>query len=391
MTEIDLTASIGGLLLLGKPGNATQNVTRNVLAILGLFTSDFGSKKHVRLVWDNDEINVQAEPVGTDCDCSPKDPKILYARGEWHSPRCSRAMAYKLMTHRDLVYYDQDDDAVTYTFQWPRVIEHDRAVIATAFTELSNDLLWSSFMDSWKRLTDQMAEPRLSLSACGALEDGPELPFDEPSLPPQEVDPEGMDFDDMDFVPEPLNRDEHEYDAPEPEVKRGRGRPKGTTKAAKEQTKELIPGDFVSRAGQIIPALDKFGRAAADELGRMCSVVESIMTATEFPIETIECLKNSLDRLSLRAANLQFKGEYEADPSGCLNPFISVTLENVTSEITTSVRDLGLSGDKPDSWEKFCESVKVSLGKAKSMSNLLRQTGMGPVISEPVREQTDEL
>jgi len=397
MTELatpDLLPSIKGLLLLNK----AENQTRNILAILGLQTSDFGDPKKVRILWDAEEITVQSATLQEECTCAPGDPKT-HALGvqNYHTERCCQTLTHNLCSHENLLESDVDGDDSSYTFQWPRNIDGARPTLEVMFGELSDNNLWSNFKMSWARLTDQMGPEKQSQKERLDAVNGTALPLeDEDELTPEEVDGAGMDFeDDLDFGTLPTvapltlvpNRvldameDLMEQDEVA-EVKRGRGRPKGSTKAAKEQAKELKADDFVPSESGNLPALEKFGRFAAEEMSRLCGVVETIMTADDFPYDTIESFKNSLDRLALRAAHLQFRGAHDADAPGAINPLIEVSVANVVATVNSATRDLELAPEKPASWETFAGTIKEAVGMSKCLFEVMSQSGAGPVIQE---------
>jgi hypothetical protein len=54
---------------------------------------------------------------------------------------------------------------------------------------------------------------------------------------------------------------------------------------------------------------------------------------------------------------------------------------NVTASANVAVRDLGLSPEKPESWQKYQKDMKEVIGKADSMFDIMSQSGMGPIIS----------
>lgn len=398
-----ILANIQKFLLLPQ---AKENAKHNVLAMLGLFALDFPAGG-VELFQDASEITVVSKKFPEGCNCDHDDPKVVNVGQGLHTARCNRSMLQALTNHPCLSEFEDDDDDTTWTFVWPRDVSHFRAVIQTRFAEVKDDTLWANFKTSWKAITDTMPEA--------------EIVEDPESAPVRNDDPDTIDFDsDIEFgSDEPIPETEHADPTPDPledltppphatievvhgagnpaieaaaqavlddqEAKRGRGRPKGSTKAAKQAKTELAPGDFTPEetptGGMAYPAIRKFAGFASEELNRLCGVLRDIMTADGFPLETIESFKSSLDRLALKAAHLQFKGRQDEDESNTLDPMIEVTLMNLTASANVALRDLNLSPEKAESWQKYQKDMKEVIGKADSMQDLMGQVGMGPVIT----------
>jgi len=415
-----LKSRLRGFLLLTK----AENVTPNVLAMLGLFPSDFPDK-HVQLLWDEDSITVQSRAISALCDCQehPKDPKVQTDGQTYHASTCAIAMRQKLLNHPCLMDLDGDEAEATWTFCWPRDLADYRAVIQTRFGELQGEALWKNFQKTWGSIVGGMPDPGPSLGERINPDAKPEpetrIPAEESARAAATADlPISFD-DDLDFnevlTPAPgqdqrpallveMSTDHNEisivHGAGDPGLeaaaqavldaqdgKRGRGRPKGTTKAAKEQAKELKASDFqpveTPEGKKTFPACVRFAQVLEEELCRLRSVGDLIRNEDErFPAETIESLKNSLDRLALRTAHLQFRGSHDADAPNALNPMIEVTLANVIASTNAATRDLSLSPEKHGSWEAFKKAMKEVLDVAGSMNDIMSQTGMGPVISE---------
>ena len=417
-----ILAHLKGFLLLQKE----HDVTHNALAIMGLFATDFPSEPS--LIWDQAGITVQTTPFLNECTCKefPKDPKVYKLADALHANRCAWAMAHKMLMHPCLLDVEDDGETMTWNFQWPRAIEEFRAVIGTRFQDATNNDLWPAFRKSWQAITDLMPEPEFSL----AEKTGTVPVTEEEWIPESEVpadDTFDMDFDAQTNDPEPPTFDSEAgsllpepensisivhgagnpaveaaaqayFDANagkvqaalEPVEKRKPGRPKGTGAKDREAAKELAPADFaptVNKGGKkVFPSCQKFAHFASEELGRLCSVVEMILVAEDsFPVDTIQSLKNSLDRLALRAAHLELRGRHENDEAGALNPMVEVTIANIEAATGSAVRDLALAPDKTASWEVFKKALKEVIDVAGSMDCILSQTGMGPVVSEPPR------
>ena len=388
-----IISHLRGFLLLHKEADANHNL----LAILGMFPSDFPTAPS--LLWDNDGITVQTRMFNATCTCSSHslDPKInkVEIDGGWHASTCHLAMVQKLLVHSCLIAVEDDGEDMTWTFQWPRDLEPNRYVIGTRFPDAAEDTLWPAFKKSWSNITDMMPEMEFSLAEkAGAI------PVAEEEWKPL-VDDFDLDFTSPIAEPEPDPEPEisvvHGAGNPEVEAaaqkyidaqpKRKPGRPKGTSAKAQEAAKELASADFapvVVEGKKVFPSCQKFGQFASDELSRLCTVVMQIVTAEDhFPVDTIESLKNSLDRLALRAAHLQMRGRHEEDNPNALNPLVEITVANVEANIASAVRDLGLAPEKASSWETFVKSVKESLDVAKCLGEVMSQTGAGPTIQEP--------
>jgi len=417
-----LETKIRGLLLLQK----LDQVNPNILAMLGMFSSDITNNHPLQIMFDADEITILSKPLPDVCTCDKADPKVTKVDRGLHTERCNRVLRQKLLAHANLIRVDEDETETTWTFQWPRDITGYRNILETRFKELSDKDMWSSFQKSWAQITNMMPDPEPSLSeqeqenqplTDTQIEEGAEEIIAQVSTPPDPEEPVGMDFDtDMDFsdnlddlMPPPTKpiiafQTSHNteisvvHGAGNPaveaaaqavldtqEVKRGRGRPKGTTNLAKARAQELTAGDFEPTQAQdgkkVFPACLKFGQFASEELSRLCTVLQQIIVPDDgFPLETIESFKNSLDRLALRAAHLQFKGRQDQDEP-TLDGIVEVTLMNVTASANVAVRDLGLSPEKPESWQKYQKDMKEVIGKADSMFDIMSQSGMGPIIS----------
>lgn len=397
-----LEPKIRGLLLLQK----SENVIHNVLAALGLFPVDFPDHPSLQIMWDADEIVIQSKTM-------EKDPK-------WAA----------LLRHSNLVDIDGDEVETTWTFQWPREIATSRNALMARFPELSQDSLWKNFQKSWAGITDKMPAPRYSLveretqegigdatdleAAVKILDfsDDPDfsddLGFEEPVeaqetledgeglVPGEATDAPQIEDEGSAFIVETIAgmgspAVETAMQAAVGPMKKKRGRPFGTTKAAKAQAQELSATDFVFKeevspegaAKKSIPACVKFAAIAEEELSRLRSVAESIKNAEVFPVEAVRGFKSSLDRLALRSAHMEFKGRHDAeDDTGGLNPMVEVTLCNVTAVLNVASRDLALAPEKPLSWETFGKSIKDALDVAKSFYEVISQTGMGPIVQE---------
>ena len=436
-TIIDLQAAIKGLLLLNKG----EETTHHVLAMLGLFPSDFGSRTlSGPPVWDADEILIQAEAFDLICTCDPKATKVVMIEGQGrHSSHCALSLWDKLQRHPNLVSLESDGDDVNYVFDWPRDLTPNEAVICAVFKEQNVNIgWWPGFMKSWKRITDHMPEPRLTFWETQAQAAEAELE----AIPGEENVPDAgtVDFgdDDLDFEvppPAPGTREnpvitegnpevaaavqrglealpevkerpmlsletgpdreitivhgagnpfveaamQAVLDAEKPKEKRKPGRPP----KEKPASQELSATDFTPTPdGEPIPALAKFAKYASAELIDMCNLIDSISKADHFPFDTIETVKNAFDRLANRTAHLQFKGKHDSDDPGAINPLLEVTLCNVTSIVNTAVRDLALSPERAESWKTFADQVKVAREKAGSAEDMMSQPGAGPAISE---------
>jgi len=386
-----LASKLKGYLLLG----VGANVTPNCLAMLGLTAKDFPEPNSLKVHYEPDGIYVQAKAFTTE-------------------------PAERIMTHPDLVALDPDaDDRVVYSFQWPQDISGARPQIQKVFPETEADPLWDAFVKGWAEITALMPPPEPSLaSQTGEGDEGAlfQQPVDAPPLGPSyedsmdltgDLDLGGsnepiLDFQGNDQVTvlavqttaEPESKIQVIHGAGNPaveaaaqqvldaqEVKRGRGRPKGTTKAAKEQKAELKAEDFTPTTDGI-PALQKFAAFATEELARLQQMVDGIGGSDFFPHDSIEALKNSLDRLANRTAHLQFKGKHDDDAPDAINPLLEVTLVNITSIFNNALRDLHLAPERPESWKTFAKESKVAIDKAGSAEDMMSQPGAGPAIQE---------
>lgn len=387
------------LLIISKPGDLTL---RNVLAMLGLHSIAFPDGKKTQIMWDEAEITVLSHSYGTKCNCDPKDPKVAKVGEAWHGNRCDLAMSWKMLHHPNLINVDEDEDSdtTTWTFQWPRELEQDRTTIQVVFPELTNDTFWGNFKKAWAGVVGLMPEPQKSLAE--RAESAP-IQVQEPAAVVQEAD----GYDDMDLgtaqapevepilvaepgpVVEPTFTDKEACEIIEqevPEVKRGRGRPKGTGK--RQQAKELDveaeirPGELVSPAqGEPIPACARFARVFTDEMERLSRGVEATLTAEKFPVEQIKDLKESLDRLALKAAHLEFWGN-RGETTKVINPMIAVTVNNLAAQTRAAIRDLELAPERPAAWEAYSKAIKECKDKSDSLQDVMVQPGMGPAIEE---------
>ena len=395
-----IVAHLKGFLLLQKD----HDVNPNCLSILGLFPSDFPSNPGI--LWDHNGITAQTRLFRNECTCNEHklDSKLYKMEDGYHVNKCAYAMAHKLLRHPCLLEIEDDGEEMTWGFQWPRAIEGFRPVIATRFKDAENDVLWPAFKKSWAAITDLMPEPEFSL----AEKTGVAAPEEEEWAPVQDefdldFDAPAKEEDKITIVhgagnPEIEEKAQAYFDANankvqealEPTEKSKPGRPKGTSAKDKEAAKELAPADFapvVNQQGKkVFPSCRKFAAFAAEELGRLCSVVEMIQNAEDnFPVDTIESLKNSLDRLALRAAHLQYKGRHEMEEENTINPLLEVTLCNVSATANAAVRDLALAPEKPASWETYSKTMKETLDVAKAIHEVISQTGAGPAVQEPPR------
>ena len=214
----DLTKPIKDLLFLDKP----ETTVRNILAMLGLYLSDFGGQIAPPL-WTGTEILIRGEAYDLDCTCDPKDPKIFRVDQALHSNRCALAIWERIQAHPCLTRIERDGEDLYYTFQWPRDLEPFREPICIAFKEQNQNIQWwDGFKRSWALITRDMGPMPPSLreqteavepipNDDGDVDFAADIDFgspDTPTLPPQ-----------ADIPNIPLNAP-----AP-PKVKRGPGRP----------------------------------------------------------------------------------------------------------------------------------------------------------------------
>lgn len=431
--EATISAQIKGLLLLTK----SENVTKNVLGILGLNAANFPGGE-VQIMWDDAEITVQSKTTIAEHDA--------YAA---------------LVAHKCLVDMDSDDDGIVWTFQWPRNIQPYHGAIVACFPELGQEVFWGNFKKAWYKITGQMPEPREPLSertestpaenpvvgmdlgsngpsSMGSINvatEGEDIP-PEPRIP--EDLPQAPSFDDLDFdstpakeeapalalttTAEPDSKIEVVHGAGDPsleaaaqavidaqEAKRGRGRPPLTPeqKAAREAEKggkrltipshethlgSVAPVETAGKDGpkKVIPACVKFAEILEEEFARLRAVAQCVKEAEAFPMETIKGLKSSLDRLALRAAHMEFRGAHDADDPNAINPLVEVTLANVTAVANTATRDLGLAPERPKAWEDFKKNLKEAVDLADDMCGVMSQMGAGPAVQEPPRLKDGE-
>ena len=423
------------------PGKAGETPLRNILCYLGLYTSDFPDGKKAQIMWDENEIVVSSKSFPEVCNCDGKDPKVVAIEDGWHSSRCNLAQAWVLMHHPDLVDLEDDETGrTTWTFQWPRSLQGRREVIQVVFTEVGDDGLWEAHQETWRRIVALMPEPRPSLATkAGEFpeafpeKESVEVPPDLPDAPPLDYGAD-MDLDDapvagMDvgwkdptildmpvteitleadgtpaleevievmleaptertvradgtIVPGP-SEPEPEPETPEQAEKRKRGRPKGTTKAAKNLALETgsIQAEETPE-GKRIPICQKFAAMMDQEMVYMASMTKAIRNAEAFPMDTTTALKTLLDRLALRAAHLEARKPHDAEEPQNLSPIIETTLLNVSAQTKAAVRDLGLAPEKPASWQEFQKTIKEVSGLAGSLYDVVSQTGMTPYITE---------
>lgn len=400
-----LRSKLRGYLLLSK----AENVTPHCLAILGLRPRDFcppdGATHWVH--WEPDALYVQAKVFPDD------HPSIA-----------------NVMGHEDLIGYEPEEDGTAiYTFQWPRHIEANRPEIQDVFPETQADPLWKTFVRGWADITplfppvepsiaslkgddDEPATTMLA-DASGTLEgnqapllgdfdDGMDLGSEEITDPGETVlviqtaAEEGSALEVVHGAGDPAIEAAAQavLDAQSAEKKRGRGRPKGSTKAAKEAQQDAGLGDVqteITPEGKtVIPACVKFADILEEELNRLRSVGDLIRAAEDFPIEAIRSLKNSLDRLALRSAHMEFRGQHDTDDPRAINPLVEITLANISAAASAAVRDLGLAPERPKAWEDFSKAVKETVDLAKSMLDIVSQMGAGPAIQEPPRLKTED-
>ena len=310
-------------------------------------------------------------------------------------------MQAKLVAHPCLIDVDGDDEETVWTFQWPRDISANRYAIQETFIELKQDILWTNFQKAWHGIVVNMPEPLPSLADRLKEEDKEEIEYAEAEMKHNEPTYEDdLDFDSagQDEANEtpttdlPFEEPEPASTAPADTPKRKRGRPTGTTKQAKQDALELPPGGLTpteTNGKKALPGCVRFGKMASEEFSRLCPVVQSIIDAETFPKETIEGLKNSLDRLALRTAHLLYRGAHDADDPTSINPLIEVTLANTTAAVNAAVRDLGLCPEKAGSWEKFASDMKEVIDLAKHANGLMSQMGAGPTIQDPAPRLKD--
>jgi hypothetical protein len=407
--EPDVSATlknrIKDLLLMPK-----AEIPANILAVLGLRPADF-IDPYLRM--SAEEVVVLSKPL-------PQE------RGE------------KMITHPCLLDVDVDATTSTWVYQWPRDITPYHATLGEVFGELKNEVLWGNFCKSWANVAVLMDEPIMSLKekldAEQAAEAALDAAADEIAMPVVNGEPAASFDDDLDFstpampvngepilvlettaeVDSPitvvhgagnpaieaaaqvvldrpkrnrvLDAMEEELKEPAPEPKRGRGRPAGTTKRAKAMAQELTAEEFVPTEDpsgkKSIPALVRFADQLSQEVGLVDDLTRNIAEAEAFPKDTIRTLKDLLDRLANKAAHLQYKGIRDEDTSGRMDGLIDVTMTNVSSIVTTALRDLELSYDRPDSWDAFGDALKAARDLAGSVESLMTQPCAGPVIRE---------
>ena len=401
---------IKGILVLHKE----ENVVGNLLAILGLMTVDFSSPATVQAAWDADSITIMAKTFSTTCTChSTNDPKVRKVDGVMHSNRCDLSMADVLIRHRDLKSVEPDERGVTFDFSWPRDISPFKNVICARFRELQDAILWSNFSKAWagvmSMLPDQIpAEDDDSIDEPEEIVEVKEDPdMVEPDGPTETVEEDNPDmacspdpaddFDDLDVLPPAENvpavapTDTKIDPAPAiPDVpKRKRGRPSGTTDSAKkiqEFEKHEVPASAftpTSTDGKpTILACIRFAEIIQEECSRISEIAREIAWAKEFPLDQVRGVKESLDRLALRSAHMEYRGGHDRDDPQAINPLIETTLANVTAVATVAVRDLGLAPELPSSWDVFKKSLKEAVDVSDSMFDIISQTGAGPAIRQ---------
>jgi hypothetical protein len=415
----DFEKKIRGILVLHKP----ENEVHNVLCVLGLARIDFNSPSTVSVAWDEDGIAVMAKKFPADCSCAGDDAKLYKVDGVAHSSQCAIVKMDTITRHALLTEMDTlDTERIICTFQWPRDLSVYKNTICARFPELGTHApMWDSFVKNWGTIMKMIPEP--SAADLEGVEEVEEIVEVVPDAPVSESF-DDIAFDEIDFTdtghevveeaiadpisPEPKAAPEDEDTAvlvvsaddfpapapmmktPEPaaEPKRGRGRPSGTTKASKKANEaertELSSGDFdPDTEAKRIPACIKFARIIREECARFVEIANTIESAESFPIETLEGLKDSLDRLSLRSAHMVYQGGHEeVDNPHAINGMVEVTLANVTAVCATAVRDLGLAPEKATSWEKYGKAIKEALDVSKSMTDIMSQAGIGPTITE---------
>lgn len=390
-------------ILPGKPG---ETPLRNILCYLGLYTNDFPDGKKSQIMWDENEITISSKAFPVACNCDQKDPKVVAIDEGWHSPRCNLAMAWTLMHHRDLVDMEDDDETArtTWTFQWPRSLKGRREVIQVVFTEVADDGLWEAHQETWRHIVALMPDPRVSLAERASLgledeDDGIEVPADLPDAPPLDYDfdmdlsapapepePEIVWTGDMPEVPmEDLAKavDEALGEPEQPRKGKKRGRPFGTTKAAKNAAIEIGSVQVEDTPeGKRVPICQKFAAMMDDELVYLGSMTKTIREAEAFPKDAVAALKNLLDRLALRAAHLEARRPHDSEEAKPLSPIIETTLLNVSAQTKAAVRDLGLAPENPLSWETYVKSIKEVASLADALHDVVSQTGISPYITE---------
>ena len=405
-TAAGITASIRGLLLLHKE----HDVPHNVLAMVGLFTVDFPSTP--ALIWDHEGFVAQTKKFRGVCTCAehPKDERTEVVQGdkERHGHRCHLAQAQVLFLHPQLTEVTDDEDTMEWTFQWPRDIQPYRTTIGTRFPVAQDDDLWPNFRASWLKIAEQMPEAEFSLAEKTGL-----TPIQGEDWTPVEEDAKGFDlnFDELPAVEHnkdipTLSKDQQtsmteeqaenimplavaELQAPAPPEetsKRGPGRPKGSSKAAKEAKKELRAGDFapeVQEGGKkVFPAILKFAQMAREEMELISHMIGRLQESEDFPVNEVRALKVALDRLALRTAHLEYRGAHDTDDPKAMNPLLEISLANITACANTAVRDLGLAPEIPKSWEDYAKAIKESVDLSKSVLEVMSQMGAGPAIQE---------
>lgn len=422
-TATKVTKDIGALLLLGKP----ENRIGNLLAILGLFPTDFSMAYGQLLVsYDENGVLIEADEFVGLCTCSedPKSPRLHLVPNdpERHSSRCDAYRAYTIGVHPNLVDLEPIErdgrKRTVFNFAWPRVLEtRNQNVLVTHFGELQAEKLWENFKRSWTKIMELLPPAPKSYAERLSVEEVPS-----PEAPT-------MDFGDMDFgvtsepvangavdltpeVEKPLEQvaeetakkrkrkekaeaEEAPAPAPAPETEAPVNEtsapvsetkaPEGETPAVPKETlkKEKKEKKEKEEPKKTIPTLLKFKAMADEELAGILSSVQFIADAESFPIEAIKSLKARIDRLALKAAHLAYRGGHDLERPSAINPIVEITLANVTQSTNSAIRDLGLCPEKPNSWVDFQKEMKDIQDVAKAMAEIMAQTGIGPVVQEP--------
>lgn len=205
----EVVRRLNGILLLNKP----ENRTSNLMAVFGLFPTDFAIQDPALVSYDATGILVEADAFKGLCTCAddPKSPRVYRIAGdpERHNGRCDAYKAYAIAMNPwlvDVEHIEKDGrPRSVFSFQWPRELtSHERDVLVTRFTELQADSLWGGFLKGWNEIMALLPEPVASYaSKLEAEEDGP-APDPETGTPTPEATgaqaSEGMDFGDMDIT-----------------------------------------------------------------------------------------------------------------------------------------------------------------------------------------------
>jgi hypothetical protein len=377
------------ILLIVKEKDNSPKVQANVLAMMGLAPDSFPGD--IFLSWDAEEILVQTMDFQASCTCATNPGlKLALVNGERHADSCDLARRQAILQHPCLTEVERDDDTITWTFQWPREIVDNRDALKNVFHELSDDILWNNFITTWKGFAVLMDDPKQPYSERMQADMEQEAALDaeaESVVLPDGGSSYDDDLDLLDSAPvpefteddQPVDDAPSEESTPEPPKKRGPGRPP----KKKPESKELSAADFTPTPdGKPIPALVKFAQYASEELGNLCSMINSLTTIDHFPFDTIESIKNSFDRLANRTAHLQYKGKHDANDPGSVNVLLEVTLCNVSSIVNNAVRDLSLSPERAESWKTFADEIKIARDKATSAEDIMGQPGAGPAIQD---------